>query len=90
MIQLGKQFEGKRNVTALHAVSLGVARREMVSIIEPSGSRKPLTARASTRSRAGSTGGARSWWPCSAAGADDFLGQYEHNSHVKLTARHSL
>ena len=43
MIQLehvGKQFEGKRNVTALHDVSLVVTRGEMVSIIGPSGSGK--------------------------------------------------
>jgi putative ABC transport system ATP-binding protein len=43
MIQLervSKQFEGKRNVTALHDVSVGIARGEMVSIIGPSGSGK--------------------------------------------------
>ena len=43
MIQLdhvGKQFAGKRNVTALHDVSLVVERGEMVSIIGPSGSGK--------------------------------------------------
>ena len=43
MIQLshvGKQFDGKRNVTALHDVSLTVGRGELVSIIGPSGSGK--------------------------------------------------
>jgi putative ABC transport system ATP-binding protein len=43
MIQLshvGKQFDGKRNVTALHDVSITVGRGEMVSIIGPSGSGK--------------------------------------------------
>ena len=35
-----KQFEGKRNVTALDAVSLAIPRGEMVSIIGPSGSGK--------------------------------------------------
>src|SRR5436309_9563032 len=43
MIELehvGKQFEGKRNVTALADVTLSIARGEMVSIIGPSGSGK--------------------------------------------------
>ncbi|MEO7275599.1 MAG: ABC transporter ATP-binding protein [Vicinamibacterales bacterium] len=43
MIQLehvSKQFEGRRNVTALHDVSLGIGKGEMVSIIGPSGSGK--------------------------------------------------
>jgi putative ABC transport system ATP-binding protein len=35
-----KQFAGKRNVTALDAVSLAIPRGEMVSIIGPSGSGK--------------------------------------------------
>jgi putative ABC transport system ATP-binding protein len=43
MIQLDrvtKQFDGKRHVTALDAVSLAIGRGEMVSIIGPSGSGK--------------------------------------------------
>ncbi|MEO7271626.1 MAG: ABC transporter ATP-binding protein [Vicinamibacterales bacterium] len=43
MIQLEhvrKQFEGKRDVTALHDVSLVIEKGEMVSIIGPSGSGK--------------------------------------------------
>ena len=35
-----KQFDGKRNVTALHDVTLSIPRGEMVSIIGPSGSGK--------------------------------------------------
>lgn len=38
--QVSKQFEGKRKVTALHDVSLDVARGEMLSIVGPSGSGK--------------------------------------------------
>src|SRR5689334_5928616 len=37
---VSRQFEGKRNVTALDAVSLTIARGDMVSIIGPSGSGK--------------------------------------------------
>jgi putative ABC transport system ATP-binding protein len=37
---VGRQFAGKRDVTALHDVSLAVTRGEMVSIIGPSGSGK--------------------------------------------------
>jgi putative ABC transport system ATP-binding protein len=37
---VSKSFEGKRQVTALHAVDLSVARGEMVSIVGPSGSGK--------------------------------------------------
>ena len=43
MIQLdavSKQFDGKRRVTALDAVSLDIPRGELVSIIGPSGSGK--------------------------------------------------
>src|SRR5712692_7974527 len=43
MIELAdvtKQFDGKRNVIALDAVSLAIPRGEMVSIIGPSGSGK--------------------------------------------------
>jgi len=43
MIQLtdvGKQFEGKRRVTALAGVNLSVGRGELVSIVGPSGSGK--------------------------------------------------
>jgi putative ABC transport system ATP-binding protein len=43
MIQLtdvGKQFEGKRRVTALADVTLSIGRGEMVSIVGPSGSGK--------------------------------------------------
>ena len=35
-----KQFAGKREVTALHEVSLSIARGDLVSIIGPSGSGK--------------------------------------------------
>ena len=38
--QVSKQFAGKRDVVALDAVSLAIARGEMVSIIGPSGSGK--------------------------------------------------
>ena len=38
--RVSKQFEGKRDVTALNDVSLVVGRGEMVSIIGPSGSGK--------------------------------------------------
>ena len=38
--RVSRQFEGKRNVTALDAVSLAIPRGEMVSIIGPSGSGK--------------------------------------------------
>jgi putative ABC transport system ATP-binding protein len=38
--QVSKQFEGKRHVTALDAVTLTIPRGEMVSIIGPSGSGK--------------------------------------------------
>jgi len=37
---VGKQFEGKRRVTALEAIDLSIARGEMVSIVGPSGSGK--------------------------------------------------
>jgi putative ABC transport system ATP-binding protein len=37
---VSKQFEGKRNVTALAAVDLNIARGELVSIVGPSGSGK--------------------------------------------------
>lgn len=40
LLHVGKQFNGKRNVTALNGVSLVVPRGEMVSIIGPSGSGK--------------------------------------------------
>ncbi len=35
-----KQFEGKRHVTALEAVTLSIPRAEMVAIVGPSGSGK--------------------------------------------------
>ncbi len=38
--RVSKQFAGKRQVTALHEVSLTIAKGEMVSIIGPSGSGK--------------------------------------------------
>jgi putative ABC transport system ATP-binding protein len=38
--RVGKQFEGKRNVTALDTVSLSIPRGELVSIVGPSGSGK--------------------------------------------------
>ena len=38
--QVSKQFEGKRQVTALDDVSLSIPRGQMVSIIGPSGSGK--------------------------------------------------
>ena len=38
--RVSKQFEGKRHVTALDAISLSIPRGEMVSIIGPSGSGK--------------------------------------------------
>ena len=38
--QVSKQFEGKRQVTALDAVSLSIPRGQMVSVIGPSGSGK--------------------------------------------------
>jgi putative ABC transport system ATP-binding protein len=38
--RVGKQFEGKRNVTALDTVSLSIPSGEMVSIVGPSGSGK--------------------------------------------------
>ena len=38
--RVSKQFDGKRQVTALDNVSLGIAKGEMVSIIGPSGSGK--------------------------------------------------
>jgi putative ABC transport system ATP-binding protein len=38
--RVSRQFEGKRNVTALDAVSLAIPRGEMVSVIGPSGSGK--------------------------------------------------
>ena len=37
---VSKTFEGKRNVTALERVDLGIARGELVSIVGPSGSGK--------------------------------------------------
>jgi putative ABC transport system ATP-binding protein len=40
VLQVTKQFAGKRDVTALHAVTLHIARGELVSIIGPSGSGK--------------------------------------------------
>jgi len=38
--RVGKQFEGKRNVTALDTVSLSIPSGELVSIVGPSGSGK--------------------------------------------------
>jgi putative ABC transport system ATP-binding protein len=38
--RVGKQFAGKRNVTALDTVSLAIPRGELVSIVGPSGSGK--------------------------------------------------
>jgi putative ABC transport system ATP-binding protein len=38
--RVGKQFEGKRNVTALDTVSLSIPTGELVSIVGPSGSGK--------------------------------------------------
>ena len=38
--RVGKQFAGKRNVTALDTVSLSIPRGELVSIVGPSGSGK--------------------------------------------------
>ncbi len=40
LLQVTKQFAGKRDVTALSAVTLHIARGDMVSIIGPSGSGK--------------------------------------------------
>ncbi|MGE5245626.1 MAG: ABC transporter ATP-binding protein [Betaproteobacteria bacterium] len=40
LVRVSKQFQGKRNVTALDDVSLAIPRGEMVSIIGPSGSGK--------------------------------------------------
>src|SRR5580765_8425712 len=40
LVRVTKQFAGKRQVTALHEVSLTIPRGEMVSIIGPSGSGK--------------------------------------------------
>ena len=40
LLRVTKQFAGKRQVTALHEVSLTIPRGEMVSIIGPSGSGK--------------------------------------------------
>src|SRR6476660_9494627 len=40
LLRVTKQFAGKRQVTALHEVTLTIPRGEMVSIIGPSGSGK--------------------------------------------------
>src|SRR4249920_2330197 len=40
LLRVSKQFDGKRNVTALQDVTLAIPRGEMVSIIGPSGSGK--------------------------------------------------
>src|SRR5262245_33845956 len=40
LLGVGKQFEGKRNVTALQDVTLSIPRGELVAIIGPSGSGK--------------------------------------------------
>src|SRR4029077_8313262 len=40
LLRVTKQFAGKRQVTALHDITLSIPRGEMVSIIGPSGSGK--------------------------------------------------